>query len=161
MLQQLPHVLVLRTTYFNLEQFALGLETAQDSSTDLAKNQTAKISVTSLERKDKFFEAMVEVENLAGHGLPSGVAFRRAFITFEALDEKGGVIWASGRTNSVGAIVKGASDQALPPEFFYDPITRKQVFQPHYQIITDEHQPQLYEELIADTEGKITTSFVV
>ena len=160
MFQQFPQVLGIRTSDYMFDQSALGLETAQDSSTDLAKNQTAKISVTSLERKDKFFEAMVEVENLAGHGLPSGVAFRRAFITFEALDEKGGVIWASGRTNSVGAIVKGASDEVLPTEFFYDPITRKQVFQPHYQIITDENQAQIYEELIADTEGKITTSFV-
>ncbi len=160
MFQQFPQILGIRTADYMFDQSALGLETAQNSSTDLAKNQTAKISVTSLQRKEKFVEATVEVENLAGHGLPSGVAFRRVFITFEALDEKGDVIWASGRTNSAGAIVKGASDEVLPTEFFYDPSMRKQVFQPHYQIITDENQAQIYEELMADTEGKITTSFV-
>src|SRR5436189_2366351 len=119
-------------------QSAVGRVTAKGSSTDVAKNRAAMLSVTWLERNEKFVEATVEVENLAGHGLPSGVAFRRAFITFEALDENGSVIWASGRTNSVGAIVKGASEEVLPTEFFYDAITTKQVFQPHYQIITDE-----------------------
>jgi len=34
------------------------------------------------------------------------------------------------------------------------------VFQPHYEVITDEGQVQIYEELIADSQGKITTSFV-
>src|SRR2546428_157213 len=160
MFQQFPQVLGIRTSDYMFDQSALGLETAQNSSTDLAQNQTARISVTSLERKEKFVEATIEVENLAGHGLPSGVAFRRVFITFEALDEKGDVIWASGRTNNVGAIVQGASDEVMPTEFFYDPITRKQVFQPHYQIISDENNAQIYEELIAVTEGKITTSFI-
>jgi hypothetical protein len=105
-------------------------------------------------------EAQVRIENLAGHSFPSGVAFRRAFVTLEGLDDKGNVVWASGRTNNVGAIVKGTSEEVLPTEFFFDPVTRKQVFQPHYQTINDESQVQIYEEIIADTEGKITTSFV-
>jgi hypothetical protein len=48
----------------------------------------------------------------------------------------------------------------LPTEFFFDSLTHKQVFQPHHQEITYESQAQIYEEVIADTEGKITTSFV-
>ena len=46
-----------------------------------------------------------------------------------------------------------------PPNSF-DPVTRKQVFQPHHSVITDETQVQIYEELIVNTEGRITTSFV-
>jgi hypothetical protein len=160
MFQQFPQILGIRTADYMFDQSALGLQTAQNSSSYLARKQTAKISVTSLERTEKFIEATVTVENLAGHGMPSGVAFRRAFITFEVLNEKGNILWASGRTNPVGVIVKGVSDEVLPTEFFYDPTTRKQVFQPHYQIIGDENQVQIYEELMADTEGKITTSFV-
>ena len=100
------------------------------------------------------------MRNLAGHNLASGVAFRRAFITFEALDADGNVVWASGRTNSVGAILKGTSDEILPTEFFYDPASRKQVWQPHYETISNDGQVQIYEEIIADSQGKITTSFV-
>ena len=160
MFQQFPSILGIRTADYMYAQSALGLETSQKSSNYLAKNQTARVSVTSLSRNETSLDATVEVENLAGHGLPSGVAFRRAFITFEALDDQGRVIWASGRTNEVGAIVKGTSNEVLPTEFFYDPVTRKQVFQPHYQTINAEDQVQIYEEVIADTEGKITTSFV-
>jgi hypothetical protein len=158
--QQFPDILGIRTADYMFGAGVLGLITAQRSSSELANEQTAKITVTTLNRAADSIEARVEVENLAGHGLPSGVAFRRAFITFEAVDEKGNVVWASGRTNSVGAIVKGVSEEVLPTEFFFDPATRKQVYQPHYEIISGEDQAQIYEELIEDTEGKITTSFV-
>lgn len=160
MFQQFPEILGIRTSDYMFAEGALGLITAQRSSTEMAREQTAKVEVTSFNRTDQFVEARVRIENLAGHSFPSGVAFRRAFLTFEAMDEKGNVVWASGRTNSVGAIVKGTSDEVLPTEFFLDPARRKQVWQPHHQIITDESQAQIYEEIIADTEGKITTSFV-
>jgi hypothetical protein len=140
-------------------QGALGLVTSQNSSDEMAKNETAKIEVTSLSRNEKYLEAAVRVENLAGHSLPSGVAFRRAFLTFEVMDAAGKVIWASGRTNSVGAIVAGTGEEILPTEFFYDPAARKQVFQPHHDVITDQAQVQIYEEVIEDPQGKITTSF--
>ena len=164
MFQQFPNILGIRTSDYMFGEGVLGLITAQRSSTEMAREETAKISVTSLARvqraADFFLEATVRIENLAGHSFPSGVAFRRAFITFEALDARGNVVWASGRTNSVGAILKGTSEEVLPTEFFFDPVTRRQVFQPHYETITNESQVQIYEEIIADTEGKITTSFV-
>lgn len=159
MFQQFPGVLGIRTADYMYAAGVLGLQTSQDSSNDLARNETAKIEVTSLQRDDQNLEARVRIENLAGHGFPSGVAFRRAFITFEALDETGKVVWASGRTNGIGAILQGTTEAVLPTEFFYDAATRKQVFQPHYQIITSEDQVQIYEEVIADPQGKITTSF--
>jgi hypothetical protein len=160
MFQQFPDMLGIRTTDYMFGDGVLGLITAQRSSTEMAREQTAKIEVSSLKRNDRSLEAQVRIQNLAGHSFPSGVAFRRAFVTFEGLDEKGNVVWASGRTNSVGAIVKGTTEEVLPTEFFFDPATRKQVYQPHYQVINDESQVQIYEEVIADTEGKITTSFV-
>jgi Cytochrome P460 len=158
--QQFPKILGIRTADYMFSAGVLGLMTSQRSSSQMAHEETAKIAITSLNRTADSLEARVEVENLAGHGMPSGVAFRRAFLTFEALDEKGNVVWASGRTNSVGAIVNGASEEVLPTEFFFDPATRKQIYQPHYEVITGEDQAQIYEELVEDTEGKITTSFV-
>jgi hypothetical protein len=160
MFQQFPDILGIRTSDYMFSDGVLGLITAQRSSTEMAREQTAKIEVGSLHRNDQFVEAKVRIENLAGHSFPSGVAFRRAFVTLEGLDDKGNVVWASGRTNSVGAIVKGMTEEVLPTELFFDPVTRKPSFQPHYQVINDESQVQIYEEVIADTDGKITTSFV-
>lgn len=160
MFAQFPDILGIRTADYMYGEAVPGLLTAQSSGYDLARRETATIDVTSLSRTDNYLEATVKIENLAGHGFPSGVGFRRAFLTFEALDAEGKVIWASGRTNSVGAIVRGMTDDVLPTEFFYDQVRRKQVFQPHYEVITDEGQVQIYEEVIADPQGKITTSFV-
>jgi hypothetical protein len=42
------------------------------------------------------------VTNRAGHKLPSGVGFRRAFLEFAVLDAGGQVLWASGRTDGAG-----------------------------------------------------------
>jgi hypothetical protein len=160
MFEQFPELLGIRTADSMYDEAVPGLLTAQSSGYDLARRETANIEVSSLSRTDKSLDATIKIENLAGHGFPSGVGFRRAFLTFEVLDAAGKVIWASGRTNSVGAILKGMSEEVLPTEFFYDPATRQQVFQPHYEVITDEGQVQIYEEVIADSQGKITTSFV-
>ena len=160
MFQQFPNILGIRTADYMYGEGVLGLLTALLSSDNLARNETAKIDVTSINRTNDYLEAAVRIENLAGHSLPSGVAFRRAFINLEVLDAKGSVVWASGRTNSVGAIVKGTTDEVLPTEFFYDAATGKQVFQPHHRVITDESQVQIYEELMANAGGKITTSFI-
>jgi hypothetical protein len=158
--EQFPDILGIRTSDYMYGEAVPGLLTAQSSGYDLARRETATIEVTSVTKTDVALEAAVSVQNLAGHGFPSGVGFRRAFLTFEVLDTSGKVIWASGRTNTAGAIVRGLSEDVLPTEFFYDETTRKQVFQPHYDVINDEGQVQIYEEVIADPEGKITTSFV-
>lgn len=160
MFAQFPDILGIRTADYMYGEAVPGLLTAQSSGYDLARRETATVTVNELTRTSDAIEAKVEVRNLAGHDLPSGVAFRRAFITFEAIDGSGKVVWASGRTNSVGAIVKGTSEEILPTEFFYDSATRKQVLQPHHETISDESQVQIYEEIIADPQGKITTSFV-
>ena len=160
MFEQFPDILGIRTSDYMYGDAVPGLLTAQSSGYDLARRETATVTVSGLTRTANAIEAKVEVRNLAGHDLPSGVAFRRAFITFEALDGEGKVVWASGRTNSVGAILKGTSDEILPTEFFYDPASRRQVWQPHYETISNDGQVQIYEELIADSQGKITTSFV-
>ncbi|MDX6500629.1 MAG: hypothetical protein QOG23_3889 [Blastocatellia bacterium] len=160
MFEQFPDILGIRTADYMYGDAVPGLLTAQSSGYDLARRETATIEIASLTKSENSLEAIVSVQNLAGHGFPSGVAFRRAFLTFEILDTNGRVIWASGRTNSSGAIVRGITDDVLPTEFFYDAAKRVQVFQPHYEVISDEGQVQIYEELIADTEGKITTSFV-
>lgn len=160
MFQQFPNILGIRTADYMYADGVLGLLTAQSSSYKLARQETAKIEVSALRQTGEFLEASVRVENLAGHSLPSGVAFRRAFIAFEAIDEAGNVVWASGRTNSVGAIVRGTGEEVLPTEMLFDSQTGKQVFQPHHEVITDEGQVQIYEELMANVKGKITTSFV-
>jgi hypothetical protein len=101
----------------------------------------------------------VSVEILAGHKFPTGVSFRRAFVNFQVLDANGSVLWASGNTNSKGVIVDN-SGTPLETEFFSP---RQQKFQPHFWTnspITNDKQVQIYEELVVDPQGLLTTSFL-
>jgi len=160
MFQQFPDILGIRTSDSMYSEGVPGLTTAHASALQLARKETARLTVERVRKVKGVLETTVRTENLAGHGLPSGVEFRRVFLHFEVLDRKGTVLWTSGRTSPLGVILDGRTDTPLATEFMKDPRTGKAVFQPHYEVITRENQVQIYEELVASPEGDITTSFL-
>jgi hypothetical protein len=137
-----------------------GLTTSLQSGLSFAQSATAYVDVSPSVEKDGALETAVTVTNLAGHMLPSGVEFRRAFLQFEVLDSSGNALWTSGGTTPLGVIVDGATGKALPSEFFERQPDGQQAYQPHYEVITRQDQVQIYEELVKDTEGNFTTSFL-
>lgn len=137
-----------------------GLPFAIEAGNRLAKMHTARVEIQDVKRTRMGVKASVKVTSLVGHRFPSGVGFRRAFLEFQVLDRMNTVIWSSGATNSVGVIVDGEG-RVLPSEFLeVDPATGEQIYQPHYQTITRQDQVQIYQELVKNTEGKFTTSFL-
>jgi hypothetical protein len=147
-----------------------GNRLAIESMVRQGREATAELTVEMVSAAGGQVTADVTVQNLVGHRLPSGVAFRRVWIELLLLDESRGgeVVWASGRTNSVGLIVDGLGDQPLPTEFF-----EGNRFQPHYHgipgpgdepaeapPITRSDQVQIYEEVTLDGEGDVTFSFI-
>lgn len=151
------------------------------------RERTVTVDVEVVEAEGRELVADVTVESLVGHRFPSGVGFRRAWIELAVLDAaRGGeIVWASGRTNSVGLIVD-AEGNPLPTEFFED-----QKWQPHYHgipvpdcqlsctdssgapgclvsgacevvppPITREDQVQIYEEVTLDGDDRVTFSFI-
>jgi len=140
-----------------------------DAFVQQAQNSTAAIAVRPVSADKQKLVAHVTVTNKAGHRLPSGVGFRRAFIELKVTDTTTGqVVWCSGCTNELGIIVD-QSGQPLPTEFF-DRYKDKsgqwrQYFQPHFydqpgHTITSQEQVEIYEELTEDATGQITTSFI-
>ena len=142
----------------NPDETASSHDTAVASSVELA-GKSAKVKILGAVKTNGALQADVGVLNLAGHSLPSGVGFRRAFLCFEALDASGKTLWVSGNTSADGVIVDGAG-KPLVTEFF-SPAQQK--FQVHHwkgDPITSEDQVQIYEELVASPEGLLTTSFL-
>jgi len=146
---------------------------------ETAARDVATITVGKPELKDDRLHASVAIVNRVGHKFPSGVGFRRAFITFEVLDAAGDVLWASGRTDEVGRLVDRAGTPIAGEDWWgpsctvpADRATRPH--QPHFQSVTDENQAQIYQELVstppdradvtcghdAKPEGILTTSFL-
>jgi hypothetical protein len=161
MFQQFPLLLGYRQgTFFNVgSEGRPTLTLGQESMLDMAANQSARLEISKVKTTGSGKLIVdVQVNNLAGHFLPSGVGFRRMFLEFLVKDANGELLWASGRTNSLGAILDGTSDRVLPSE---QPVKFPDApFQPHYQIIRKQDQVQIYQELVKDSDGKLTTSFL-
>jgi mono/diheme cytochrome c family protein len=131
------------------------LQNAQANIFEQASKRTATIDAKT-KIDGRTLTADVTVTNLAGHRLPSGVGFRRAFIELLVIELRDGrerVVWSSGRTNSVGVIVDGEG-RPLATEFL------ESSYQKHHEVITNDDQVQIYEELTKDGDGKFTTSFI-
>lgn len=160
MFQQFPLILGARQIdYMTGIATVPSLITGRNSILDMAKSETAAVDIQVLQKTaDGKLRAVILVTNKTGHYLPSGVGFRRVFLEFLVRDAGGNLLWASGRTNELGAILDGTTDQVLPSEepekFPGAPL------QPHYQIIERGDQVQIYQELVKDSAGNLTTSFV-
>ena len=145
------------------------VDTAIDQGTNfIAKTRTADVKILSVIRKTNAWQVDVQVINKAGHSFPSGVGFRRAFLNFQMLGAEGDVEWASGNVapndsksseNLKGLIVDSRGNPLLTEKF----TSSQQRFQPHYWAenpITRQDQVQIYEELVTNPEGYLTTSFI-
>ncbi len=160
MFQQFPLLLGFRqgTFFSRSDQDLPPLLLGEELMTDMARSQTASVEISRLARTRRGILASVTVTNHTGHDFPSGVGFRRAFLEVLVRDASGEVLWASGRTNGLGAILDGTSDEVLPSE---QPVRFPGApFQPHYQLVTEGNQVQIYQELVADSAGELTTSFL-
>lgn len=157
--QQFPLLLGYRQQDFMNPNVNAPLLTARDSALEVARSETATLAVDGVRWTPDGVEATVSVQNLAGHDLPSGVGFRRLFIELLVLDAQGNALWASGRTNAIGVLLRGTSDEPLPTEF-WEAGPDGLPFQPHHQIVTSESQAQIYEEAVQDSSLDFTSSFV-
>ena len=156
MFQQFPDVLGIDVDDENLssnERPLSSLLLAARESAALAQTRSARVTIAPVERVGATLEVTVTVENLAGHKLPSGVGFRRAFLELAVLDADGDVLWASGRTSPLGVIVDG-NGAPLATELSTSDV------QPHHAVITREDQAQIYETRHRDSRGGLTTSFL-
>ena len=136
-----------------------GIETAINTSLESASQKSAEVHIRTLGKDDEKLYADVQVVNLTGHNFPSGVGFRRAFLDFQVLDEDNNILWESGKTTDDGVIVGGRGG-ALETEFFSP---EQQQFQKHHWLknpIRGQDQVQIYEELVVNPEGLLTTSFI-
>jgi hypothetical protein len=104
----------------------------------------AEIVLPRVEVIDGQLHAVVGVRNLTGHKLPGGYPSRRAYLHVTVTDPAGNVVFESGRMNPDGSIVGVDSDASAV------------AYEPHYQLITSEDQVQVYESIMANTDGNVT-----
>src|SRR6202040_560985 len=92
--------------------------------------------------------ADVFVENLTGHKLPTAFPSRRAWLHLVVRDVNGRTVFESGALNPDGSI-RGNDNDA-------DPLR----FEPHYREIRTADQVQIYESILRDSTGAVTTGLI-
>jgi hypothetical protein len=90
----------------------------------------------------------VVVTNLNGHKLPTAYPSRRAWLRVAVRDRRGAMVFESGALTPTGRIVGNDND---------DDRTR---YEPHYREITRPDQIQIYESILRDPNGAVTTGLL-
>lgn len=112
------------------------------------QTETARIAVERVQLMNGCVEAVVRVENLAGHKLPTAYPSRRAWIEFTVRDATGRAIFASGRLQSDGSIEGNDNDADA------------RRYEPHHARITAADDVQIYESIMGDPGGSVTTGLL-
>lgn len=124
------------------------LASASDESVAFLQSQAARVDIRRLTVDAGRLRADVSVQNLTGHKLPTAYPSRRAWLHFSVQDHNGRTVFASGALNSDGSIQDNDNDA--------DP-TR---YEPHYREITSDDQVQIYEPILGDVNGHVTTGLL-
>jgi hypothetical protein len=112
--------------------------------TDQIGKRSATMALKDLELKDGVLSAQIQVTPLTGHKFPASFPSRRAWLHVTVTDAAGQVIFESGKPNADGTISGNAAD--------VDPAA----LEPHYDVITQADQVQIYEPIMGDNEGHVT-----
>jgi hypothetical protein len=124
------------------------LESAALRTIHHLQTESARLAISSAQIVAGRLEATVSIRNLAGHKLPTAYPSRRAWIRFSLLDSTGQTIFESGRFQADGSIAGNANDS--------DPL----LFEPHHEVISRQEQVQIYESIMVDHNGAVTTGLL-
>ncbi len=124
------------------------MDAAMKRTEEFLKTQAAKVTIGSVDRTADGVAVEVHVENLGGHKLPTAYPSRRAWLHVVLRDASGRVVFESGALNPDGSIVGNDND--------VDPLK----YEPHYREITRADQVEIYEPILKDSDGKVTTGLL-
>ena len=119
------------------------LDATIDRTQALLAGQTAGLTVTP-ERTGDLLTVKVDVQNLAGHKLPSGLPSRRAWLHLLVTRASGAVVFESGKPMGDGTIEGNDADLDIT------------TWEPHYDLITSQEEVQIYEPIMLNTDGEVT-----
>lgn len=120
----------------------------QEQVVEQLSGRTASVRLEEVSLDGSTLKADVAMASMVGHKLPTGFPSRRVWLHLTVQDGSGQMVFESGATNPDGSIVGNDNDA--------DPAT----YEPHYLVIDSPDQVQIYEAIMGDTEGNVTTTLL-
>lgn len=124
------------------------LEMAARATEAHLAGSTARLAVNTTTDTAGALTVDVDVENLTGHKLPTAYPSRRAWLHVRVRDGRQQTIFESGAIDPSGAIQGNDNDADASR------------FEPHYREIRRTDQVQIYESIMHDAEGGVTTGLL-
>lgn len=124
------------------------LEAAAARTVTYLQAQAARVAVHALEVANGELRFAVTVENLTGHKLPTSFPSRRAWLHVTVAAADGHSVFESGKLNGDGSIAGNVND-ADPARYL-----------PHYAKIDAPEQVQIFEPILGDAAGHVTTGLL-
>jgi hypothetical protein len=124
------------------------LDAAIERTDENLGESAGRITLERVRRTGTQLSTDVLVENLTGHKLPTAYPSRRLWIHFMLKDPAGAILFESGAAAADGRIEGNDNDD--------DP-TR---YEPHYQVIDNPEQVQIYEPILVDPADRVTTGLL-
>jgi hypothetical protein len=124
------------------------LTSAADRTIEFLAARSAALHVEGVQAVAGQVRADVIVENLSGHKLPTAYPSRRVWLHVVVRDGGGRVVFESGAVNADGS-VQGNDNDADAARF-----------EPHYEEIHSADQVQIYEDILGDANGAVTTGLL-
>lgn len=124
------------------------LAAANSQVTSFLQSQSARVTVSAAQLSGSDLSFAVRVENLTGHKLPTAYPSRRAWLHVVVTAADGHTVFESGKLNPDGSIAGNANDADA---------TR---FSPHYTRITQPDQVEIFEPILGDSQGRVTTGLI-
>jgi hypothetical protein len=141
----MPRILNAHRQELAVQALPQELETTARQTVDHLSTAAATVSLVNTEVSNGTLRTEVVVTNLAGHKLPSAYPSRRAWIHLAVWNAAGEIVFESGGLRPDGSIVGNANDVDA---------TR---YEPHHTEIDHPEQVQIYEAIMTDPEGAVTT----
>ncbi len=112
------------------------------------ETQAASVRIENVSAQGGRLQADVVVRNKNGHKLPTAFPSRRAWLHFVVRELNGRTVFESGALNADGSISGNDNDA--------DPLR----YEPHYSEIRSADQVEIYESILGDAHGQVTTGLL-
>jgi hypothetical protein len=124
------------------------LEAAATATERYLATEAARLSLGPVSIASGRLDVEVTVDNLGGHKLPTAYPSRRVWIHLLVRDGGGRVVFESGAVKADGSIAGNDNDSGTA------------AFEPHHSVIRDAADVQIYESILGDTRGLVTTGLL-
>lgn len=124
------------------------LQRSKEATIEHLQTKAASLEVLNTKVANGKATFDIKISNHGGHKLPSAYPSRRVWLHVTVAGQDGQVLFESGALNENGSIVGNDND------------VDGSKFEPHYSQVVTADQVQIYEPIVADYKGDVTTSLL-